>query len=443
MKTLLNAFEKQKDLIYETESFVWQHPETGYKEIQTSKYLSEIFEKLGYNLTFAENIPGFFTRIDTGRPGPEVLILAELDALLCPSHPNANPITGAVHACGHHLQCATLVGIAAALKEPHALDQLCGTILLCAVPAEELLELSYRQQLKNDGVIQYYGGKTEFLARGYFDHVDIAFMVHSGSIFGVNTIWNGCIVKNITYKGTTAHAGSTPWDGNNALYAATNGFNAANALRETFKEQDCIRFHPIITHGGNGVNSIPDKVTLESFVRGSSLDAMKKTNKKVNQALIGATFSLNTNVEILDTPGYAPLQNDAQMIALAKDAAAVAVPEETFVVNESPFTGSTDMGDLSCIMPVIHPMISGCVGSLHSTAFKAENLEMACIANGKFQLAMLYLLLENNGERAKKIVEEFHPLFETKEAFFQYMKEMQTSGERIVYREDGTANIRI
>lgn len=443
MKKLLDALEKHKDIIYEAESFIRKHPETGYHEVESSKYLARVFEDLGYDLTYAGDIPGFYTRVNTGRPGPEVLILAELDALLCPSHKDANPHTGAAHACGHHLQCATLVGIAAALKEPHVLDNLCGSILLCAVPAEELLEIEYRQQLKKDGIIKYYGGKCEFLSRGYFDHVDLALMVHSGSTFGVNTIWNGFLLKNITYKGTTAHAGSTPWEGNNALYAATCGMNAVNALRETFKERDCVRFHPIITNGGNGVNSIPDKVTMDSYVRGSSLDAIERESKKVNQALIGAALSLNTNIEIIDTPGYAPLVNDRNMIELAKEAAMLAVPEEPFIVNEMPFTASTDMGNLSCIMPVIHPTISGCVGSLHSMDFKAANLDMACIASGKFQLAMLLLLLENDGKRAKEIIKNFKPRFETKDAFLKYMDCAPIFGDRICYHADGTAEVRL
>ncbi len=262
---------------------------------------------MGYDdLVMAEGITGFYTIVDTGRPGPEVMILAELDSIICPEHKDANPKTGAVHSCGHNAQCAALLGVAAALKEPGILSELCGKIRLCAVPAEELLEIDFRTNLKKEGKIKYFGGKTEFLKRGYFDGVDIAFMVHSSSNFKVTRGSVGCMAKQIIYKGTAAHAGGAPWNGRNALYAATCGINAINAIRETFKEDDIIRVHPIVTSGGVMVNAIPERAVLESYVRGSSFEGIVEANKKINRALCGAALSLGTNVEIIDSPGYAP-----------------------------------------------------------------------------------------------------------------------------------------
>ena len=107
------------------------------------------FEKL----MEAGNIPGFYTDVDTGRPGPLVLVMGELDALICRTHPESDPETGAVHCCGHACQVAALLGLAAALKEPGVLEGLCGTIRLMAVPAEELIEVEYREQLRKDGII--------------------------------------------------------------------------------------------------------------------------------------------------------------------------------------------------------------------------------------------------------------------------------------------------
>ena len=106
------------------------------------------FEKLGYKLTKAGNIPGFYTDADTGKPGPKISIFGELDSLVCKDHPEADPETGAVHACGHNAQCATLLGVAAVLKEKGILDGLCGSVRLCAVPAEEGVDISYREGLR-------------------------------------------------------------------------------------------------------------------------------------------------------------------------------------------------------------------------------------------------------------------------------------------------------
>ena len=443
MQKIFNAVDKHRQLILDAERYIWQNAETGYKEFKTSKYLEDKFQSLGYTLTKAENITGFYTDIDTGNDGPTILILGELDSIICPTHPDADKETGAVHACGHNAHSATLLGIAAALKENGVLDDLCGKIRLCTVPAEELLEIEFRNELKNKNIIKYLGGKTEFLYRGYFDGVDIAFMVHSGTSFSCVKTNVGCMLKNITYKGVSAHAGGCPWEGKNALYAANCGINAVNAIRETFKDNDSIRFHPIITNGGVMVNAIPETVTLESYVRGATFDAIINANKRVNQALIGGALSIGANVEIIDKFGYAPLNNDDNMINLAKDAAEIAIPEENFVYSNVCTSGSTDMGDLSCIMPVIHPYSAGSIGTSHGNDYFINDPEKSCIKNAKWQLTMLKLLLQNNGERAKQIISDFKPLFASKEDYLSFIDSLSTDGERIKYNDNGTVNVTI
>ena len=323
------------------------------------------------------------------------------------------------------------------------MDQLCGRIRLCAVPAEELIEIEYRSELRKQGIIKYLGGKGEFLYRGYFDGVDIAFMVHSALGFAAMRRAVGCIAKTVNYKGLSAHAGGSPWAGKNALYAATQGIAAANAIRETFREDDVIRFHPIITHGGEAVNAIPELVTIESYVRGASFEAMKKANRQINQALCGGALSLNVNVDIIDKPGYAPLHNDDNMIELAKDAASLAIPEESFSVSDAIGSGSTDMAELCRLMPVVHPYAGGASGRGHGDDYQIADPERACVKSAKMQLGMLYLLLKDNAVRAKKIIAEFKPEFKSKEEYFAYVDEFFSEGDRITYHEDGTATVRI
>jgi len=441
MQTIKNAVEKHRKLIYDAEQFIWKHPETGYKEVVTSQYMEDTFRALGYDLVFAGDIPGFYTHIETGRPGPEVMILAELDSIICPAHPDADPVTGAAHSCGHHAQCAAMVGIAAALKEPGVLDGLSGNIRLCVVPAEELLEIEYRTQLKKEGKIKYMGGKSEFLSRGLFDGVDIAYMVHTSRNTGIINGAVGCMAKSIIYKGKASHAGGSPWNGINALYAANCGLNAINAIRETFKEADVIRVHPIITKGGDMVNAIPEEVRLESYVRGLSFEGIVEANKRVNQALIGAAVSIGANVEIIDIPGYAPIMNSRGMIELMKKAADAIIPEHDCYVKDIYESGSTDMGDLSCIMPVIHPYCGGAEGLSHGNNYKIADVEKACVDSAKWQLAMLHMLLENDAAQAKKIVAEYQPMFDSKEAYLAYVDALNRSGDRITYGEDGVAKV--
>ena len=435
-----SAVDKNRELILAAERYIWQNPETGYKETKTDAYMKGTFSDLGYELTVADGITGFVTVIDTGRPGPEVLVLAELDSIICPEHPESDKVTGAVHSCGHNAQCAALVGIAAALKEDGATDDLSGRIRLCAVPAEELLEVEYRLGLINDGIIKYVGGKSEFLSRGLFDGVDIAFMVHTAGSFHTSKGSVGCIAKRITYKGRAAHAGGAPWAGCNALYAATCGLNAVNAIRETFKEPDIIRVHPIITSGGAMVNAIPESATLESYVRGRTFEAIVSANKKVNRALIGGALSLGANVEIVDIPGYAPLVNDKGMTELTHEAAVSAIPEYPMASYDSVGSGSTDMGDLSCIMPVIHAYSGGAVGNSHGNDYYIKDPEAACVASAKLQLAMLSLLLSDGAARALRIIEEYVPRFASAQEYLAYMDSLNCSGDRITYG-DGEAKI--
>ncbi len=441
MQKIFDAVDKHRQLILDAERYIWKNAETGYKEFKTSKYLEDAFEKLGYDITRAENITGFYTDIDTGKDGPTVLIMGELDSVICPSHPEANNETGAVHSCGHNAQTATLLGIAAALKEDGVTDNLCGKIRLCAVPAEEMLEIEFRNELKAKGIIKYLGGKTEFLYRGYFDGVDIAFMVHTSDTYNCVKTNVGFMNKNITYKGVSAHAGGSPWEGKNALYAATCGINAVNAIRETFKENDAVRVHPIITNGGAIVNAIPETVTIESYVRGNSFDAIIDANQKVNSALVGGALSLGTNIEIKDAFGYAPLNNDDNMISLAKEAAEIAIPEENFTYTNICTSASTDMGDLSSIMPVVHPYAGGSVGTSHGNNYYIADPEKACVKNAKWQLTMLNLLLRDDAKRAKQIISEFKPLFATKNEYLSYIDSLSSDGERIKYNDDGTANV--
>ncbi|HOJ10498.1 MAG TPA: amidohydrolase [Clostridiales bacterium] len=440
-KELLESVDMYRDLIFAAEQYIWEHPETGYREWKTSAYLEAEFERLGYNLVKAGNIPGFYTTLDTGRPGPCVLIMGELDSLICADHPDADPKTGAVHACGHHAQCAALIGLAASLKEDGALDGLSGSIRLCAVPAEELIETGYRETLREAGIIRYFGGKVEFLYRGYFDDVDMAFMIHTKvgkDHFFAYRGSNGCIVKNINYKGVASHAGGSPHEGVNALYAANLGIQAINALRETFRDSDHIRVHPIITRGGSAVNAIPNDVAMESYVRGADIKVVSEINKKVNRALAGAAASIGAGVFLSDRPGYTPLINDKNLLHIAEKAMKIIVPEGNIAISDSWNTGCTDMGDISAVMPAIHPYVGGAAGNSHGSNYHIEDHETACINSAKCQLVMLHTLLSNDAAEAKRVISEKDLRYASKTEYFKDIDALTQDKNAVIYKEDGT-----
>ena len=271
-KKLISLVEKYEKLIYDTADHIWAHPETGFREWKTSAYMEQHFEELGYTLTKAGNIPGFYTDLDTGKPGPKIAILGELDSLIVANHPCCDPETHYVHACGHHAQCAVLLGTAAALKEPGALDGLCGSIRFISVPAEELIELGYRESLRKQGIIKYFGGKVEFIHRGYFDGVDMAMMIH---LYDQNLIYctlNGLASYLYTFHGKAAHASAAPWEGVNALNAAQLMFHGTDCLRQHVTPD--VRIHGVIRNGGEAPNIVPEEASAEFYVRALDLDYM-------------------------------------------------------------------------------------------------------------------------------------------------------------------------
>lgn len=436
---------RHREAIVAAEKYIWEHPETGFKEWQTGAYLEKIFEDAGYTLTKAGNIPGFYTDIDTGRPGPRLLIICELDALAMPHHFAA--VDGCAHACGHHAQCAAMVGIALALREPGALDGLSGSIRLAAVPAEEEIQLDFRDELRRAGTIRYCGGKDEFLFRGYFDGVDLAYMFHTGtnphSKLDIHDGCNGNISKDIVFHGKAAHAGSFPQAGINALYAATLTLNAINALRETFPDKENVRVHPIMTNGGDSVSVIPAEAALSTLVRGNSLPSIARTNRKVNRAIASGALAMGATVTVTDHPGACPLHNAPRLKEIATYVMAELVGRENLNITHNFGGGSTDMGNLSCLMPVLHPYISGAAGASHGNDFRIADVENACVVSAEGQLSLAAALLSDDARLAREVVDTYEPLYPNKEAYFADWDKYMAEHDLLIWGEDGSVTVNL
>jgi len=433
-----------RQMILDAERWLWAHPQTGYTEWEAHAYLSEKFEALGYSLVQAGNIPGFYTDLDTGKDGPTLCIMGELDALDIANHPES--VNGMTHSCGHHAQGAALLGIAAALKQPGALDGLCGKIRLMAVPAEEMIQLAFREELRKQGTIRYVGGKTEFMYRGFFDDVDLSLMTH-GSVtqdfdFVCNFGNNGCIAKTIRYKGKSSHAGGAPHLGINAQYAATLGLQACNNLRETFREEDYIRFHPIMMGVNCAVNIIPDEMKIETFVRGKSLEAIKRENKKINRALTGAALAMGAGVEICDRPGYFPETRDVPFMKLVEQCCIDLSGTDRVNFDYDKWgTGSSDFGDLTAVMPAIQFNACGASGTLHGVDFQAADPERLCVNAAKAQLFVVDALLSNDAAAAKEILAGFTPLYPSIKDYLEDIDTLSMDKDAVIYDENGNATV--
>ncbi len=442
---LVQNVEKHRQMILDAERWLWAHPQTGFTEWEAHNYLVEKYEALGYTLTLAGNIPGFYTEVDTGRPGPKLAIFGELDALDIANHPES--VNGMTHCCGHNGQSAALLGIAAALKEPGALDGLCGSIRLVVVPAEEMIQLAFREDLRKKGVIQYMGGKVEFMVRGLLDGVDIAMMVH-GSAAGPEEAYdfsgllgmNGCMAKTIRYKGKSSHAGGAPHLGVNAQYAAMLGLQACNDLRETFQEKDSIRFHPIMMGVNCAVNIIPDEMKIESYVRGKSLEAIKRENIKVNRALTGAALALGAGVELSDRPGYSPEYHDPAFMKLVEECCCDLVGEDRVKFDyQSWSTGSSDFGDITCVMPGVQFFAAGAVGTGHGIDYFIKDPNRMCVNAVKAQLFVADALLRDDAAAARKIIADYQPQYPSIRAYLDAINELILDKDAVRYDENGNA----
>ena len=278
-------------------------PEPGYREFKTSKYTEKQFNKYGFSNIEKVSMTGLKAVIDTGKPGPTVCVMGELDSLVVLGHPHADEETNAAHACGHHCQIAQMIAVGQSLNDPEVLKGLSGKIVLVAVPAEENIEVEYRKTLRDEGKIEFLLGKQEFVKLGALDDVDIAMMTHTGNqknnkILALGGSSTGSVSKSIKFVGKASHAGGAPHNGINALNAANLAMAGIHFQRETFQEKDSIRIHPIITQGGAAVSSVPADVRMETYVRGSTISGFLDASEKVDRALRAGAMAIGAAVEL-------------------------------------------------------------------------------------------------------------------------------------------------
>jgi len=389
---------------------VWNHPESGFREHRTAKLVAEFMKKIGLEPRENVAISGVIARIDTGRPGPHVAIFGELDSLIVPEHRLANPETGAAHVCGHNIQVGNMLAAAAGLSQPGVLESLSGSISFMAVPAEEYIEIEYREGLRESGELEFLAGKQEFIRLGELDDVDISLLTHaspseSRSLMA-GTSHNGMIAKSVRFIGRSAHAGGAPYLGINALNAANLAMQAIALQRETFKDEDHVRVHPIITRGGAAVSSVPANVTMEMFIRAASIDAIKDAAMKVDQALRAGAMAIGAAVEISTSPGYMPSQLNPALNDLY-DENVLALPGNLEVGRMPHRASSTDMGDVSVLMPAMQSYAGGASGRTHSNEFEITDWELDVVEAGKALASTTISLLSDDATRARKLIDDF------------------------------------
>lgn len=414
---------------------ILQHPEPGFREQKTSQLVARKFRDFGIPYQDGIALTGLKGMLDSGQAGPTVAVMGELDSLKVLDHPHADPETAAAHACGHHCQVAMMLAVGLGLKASGVLPQLAGRVALLAVPAEEYIDIAYRDQLRREGKIEFLGGKPEFIRLGALDDVDMAMMTHTSSQTEYGKIAyggtnNGIVAKHIRFLGKAAHAGGAPHAGINALNAAMIALSAIHAQRETYRDEDTIRIHPIITQGGVAVSSVPADVRMETFVRGRTTEAFLNASQKVDCALRAGALAVGGSVEITTLPGYLPLQHDATMLDLYGANAASLVGADN-ITRLGHRTGSTDMGDVSQLMPVIHPYVVAATGTGHGNDYLIQDYELAVLTAAKAMAMTVIDLLADGARPAASIKANYQPQLDKA----QYLSLMRSMFEEVSYTE--------
>jgi amidohydrolase len=302
------------------------NPELGFKEVKAAGWLAQYLEKNGFSVErgICELETAF--RGSYGEGSPAVALLAEYDAL---------PRLG--HACGHNLIASGSVGAAIAAKA--AIDRFGGSVQVIGTPAEEL-----------------YGGKVIMVERGAFNRLDAAMMVHPGSHNAAVTPALACIALEVEFFGRAAHAAGHPEAGINALEAMLLSFAAINALRQHIKDK--ARIHGIITDGGEAANIVPAHSAGNFLVRAEDDAYLDELKEKVLDCFVGGATATDARLEYhWGETRYAPMRNNLTLAKLFRQnmlslgrRMPLSDPERSF--------GSTDMGNVSQVVPGIHPGVA-------------------------------------------------------------------------------------
>lgn len=425
----------KKEMINLSEE-IFKNPELGFKEFETNKLICEKLEKYKINYINDIAITGIKATIDSKKEGPHIALLCELDSVPSTEHKYLGKRDNCAHSCGHYAQVGMMLGTFLALKESNIIDELGGKVSFIATPAEEYCDFDYRENLVKENKLSYISGKQEMIKLNTFKDIDLVLSAHAmppgtGHFAEVNSSLNGFLGKKITFRGVSAHAGLNPSDGVNALNAANVALNAIAYLRETFKEEDAIRVHYVISDGGASVNSVPDKVTIDMYIRAKTLDAIIDVNKKVDRAFRGGALAIGAEVEITNTGGYLPLTQDESLTQAVKDNMLKFMDKDKIISDCHSFA-SGDIGDLSYLLPTVQIGVSGFAGRVHGNDFRTEDTHIA------YELPINYFsetvkdLLKDNGKRTKEILSNYKQRL----TFDQYIKLLNDTNKTDLYKAE-------
>lgn len=371
---VVKSIERHQDELIKVSDEIWAHAETALKETSSSKALSDYAEAQGFTVTrgVAEMPTAFIAEYGSGKP--VIGIMGEYDALPGISQ-KAQPtkealVTGAAgHGCGHNLFGAGSLGAAVAVKELIAQGKLKGTIRFYGTPAEEAV-----------------GGKIYMARAGLFNDVDVCLDWHPDVENAANMQSSQAMVDfYVEFRGKAAHAASDPWNGRSALDGLELFLDGVNMLREHVRPS--VRMHYVIQSGGDVPNVVPEYAKVWMWVRDSKREGVDQVFSRVKEIAKGAGMMAGVESQVsvqsgdyellVNSKGAQALQKNMEAIgpivynadetAFAKKIQEVSGGEQTGLngnisplrpTKEDPSGGSTDVGDISWIVPEITALVT-------------------------------------------------------------------------------------
>lgn len=321
-----DSINSQAEQLIQLSLRIHDSPELGFKEDKASAWLTTYLRDNGFDVE--QGVGGLPTafRATYGRGSPRIALLAEYDAL-----------PGIGHGCGHNIIGVSAVGAGVASKQ--VVDQLGGSVVVVGTPAEE-----------------GFGGKIDMVKAGAFTEIDVAMIVHPDTRNMSTQEALACATLEVEFYGRPAHAASQPHKGINALDAMILAFTSINSLRQHVRSD--ARIHGIITDGGQAPNIVPAHSAAVFLVRALDDDYLAELKNRVLNCFTGASVATGARLEYRwrDTT-YAPMRNNMTLAGLFKEnleslGRKVEAFEHGFGV------GSTDMGNVSQVVPSIHATIA-------------------------------------------------------------------------------------
>lgn len=369
------VFKEQYEEIRKLAEDIYHHPELGYKERRTKGKVIDFLHTVNPGLEIEEfSMTGFRTTLGSADKELNIAFIAELDAVYAPSHMYADPDTGAAHNCGHYAQVGIALALYRYLVETGTYKSFDYRITFLFVPAEEYLDLPYRETLIREKMITHYGGKPEAMKLGVFDDIDLAICVHAmGGEYDKRSIEINCdlagfLYKKYTFKGIATHAGFDPFSSVNA-YSMSTLFNVAVGLsRQTLNDSEHVRINPIVMESDMSTNVVPNHIKVGTDLRTKTVEYMKETARKLDAAAEGSAIALLGEVGKETQMGYLPFVQDRYLSEFVLEAFEESEAMEE-IYNERFISAAGDIGDLSYMIPCIQIGHSGFTGTIHGDDF--------------------------------------------------------------------------